>query len=234
MQFPLPEGSFRRKEVHSEIYLKTNTKGINAYILEAIGTFFLVLIFGFTGDALAIGLALMALIYIGFPVSGGHYNPAVSFAFFLKRKLRAVDLVGYLISQLLGAALASIVLLFLSGSVFYVEPPTTTDLYQQAFAEVAFVYLFVLVMLIFSLSNTHRRSKLIGLVAGLTFTGVLLVSTPLSGGVLNPAISIGTATIDLIYGGDSYIYALLYTIAPLTAGALAAFSFSFFHSELEA
>lgn len=175
----------------------------------------------------------MALIYIGFPVSGGHYNPAVSFAFFLKRKLHPIDLLGYLICQILGAVLAAAVLLFLSGSVFYVEPPTTTDLYQQAFAEVAFVYLFVLIMLIFSLSKTHRRSKLIGLIAGLTFTGLLLVSTPISGGVLNPAISIGTAIIDLIFGGDSYIHALLYTVAPLTAAALAAFSFSFFHYELE-
>lgn len=233
MLFLLSEGSLKPKEGHSEIYLKTNTKGINAYVLEAMGTFFLVLIFGFTGNALAIGLTLMALIYIGFPVSGGHYNPAVSFAFFLRRKLLAVDLLGYLISQILGAVLAAIVLLFLSGSVFYVEPPATTDLYQQTFAEVAFVYLFVLIMLIFSLSNTHRRSKLIGLVAGLTFAGLLLVSTPVSGGVLNPATSIGTAIVDLMYGGDSYLHTLLYTIAPLTAGALAAFSFSFFHSELE-
>lgn len=233
MQFLFPEGSFKSKEGHSEIYLKTYKKGINAYLLEAIGTFFLVLVFGFTGDALAIGLSLMALIYIGFEGSGAHYNPAVSFGFLLKRKLSLAEFSGYFISQVLGGILAASVLLFLSGSVFYVEPPASTNLYQQAFAEVFFVFIFVLVMLIFSLSNDHRRTKLIGLVAGLTFAGLILAATSISGGVLNPAISLGTAIVDLINGGGSYMDILLYSIAPLTGGALAAFAFNFFHFELE-
>ncbi len=233
MQFLLPEGSFKSKEGHSEIYLKTYKKGINAYLLEAIGTFFLVLVFGFTGDALAIGLTLMALIYIGFEGSGAHYNPAISFAFLLKRRLTLTGFLGYFISQILGGILAASILLFLSGSVFYVEPPASTNLYQQAIAEVFFVFIFVLVMLIFSLSNNHRRSKLIGLIAGLTFAGMILVTTSISGGVLNPAISLGTATVDFINGGGTYMDVLLYTVAPLTGGALAAFAFNFFHLELE-
>ena len=55
---------------------------MHSYLMEAVGAFFLVLVFGFTGDPLAIGLTLMALVYIGSHVSGAHYNPAVSLAFF--------------------------------------------------------------------------------------------------------------------------------------------------------
>jgi glycerol uptake facilitator-like aquaporin len=201
--------------------------------MEAIGTFFLVLVFGFTGDPFAIGFTLMALVYMGSPISGAHYNPAVSVAFFLKRKLRVFDLIGYLSAQLLGGFLAAIVIYFLANAVFYVEPPATSNLYQQAFGEVAFTFIFVIVMLLFSLSASPRRSQLKGLIVGLTFTSMLMVSTSISGGVLNPAISWGTAGLDYILGGNSYLNVLLYTLAPVAGGALAAFFLHFMHADLE-
>lgn len=203
------------------------------YTIEAIGAFFFVLVFGFTGDPIAIGLTLMALVYIGSPISGGHYNPAVSFAFFLKRKLSISEFSGYAAAQLVGGLVAAYMLYFLSGSVFYVEPPSDTGLYQQAFSEVFFTMIFILVMILLSLSNHYRKSHLNGLVIGLTFAGMLMVSTPISGGILNPATSIGTALFDLIQGGDSYYHILLYTIAPLCGGAIAAFSFDYFNPKWE-
>ncbi|MCH2449417.1 MAG: aquaporin [Gracilimonas sp.] len=202
---------------------------MRTYTIEAFGAFFFVLVFGFTGDPLAIGLTLMALVYIGSPISGAHYNPAVSFAFFLKRKLSFYEFSGYVAAQLIGGLLAAYLLYFLSGSVFYVEPPSDTGLYQQAFSEVFFSTIFTLVMLILSLANFHRKNHLNGLVVGLTFAGMLMVSTPISGGILNPATSIGTGLFDLAQGGDSYYHILLYTIAPLCGGALAAFSFDYFN-----
>ena len=206
---------------------------MHSYVMEAVGAFFLVLVFGFTGDALAIGLTLMALVYIGSRISGAHYNPAVSFAFFLRRKLSGADFAGYLIAQLTGGFLAAIAIFFLSRSVFYVEPPSTTNLYQQAFSEVFFTFIFVLVMLTLSLLRSFRKNNLSGLVIGLTFGGMLMVATPVSGGVLNPVISLGTALFDLMQGGNSITHSMLYTIAPLTGGALAAFAFSYFHRGTE-
>jgi len=88
-------------------------------------------------------------------------------------------------------------------------------------------------MLVFSLTTFLKRNGLIGIVAGLTFSGMLLISIPISGGILNPATSIGTSIVDLTQGGNSYIYTLLYTIAPLTGGALAAFAFTYFYSKSE-
>lgn len=206
---------------------------MRTYTIEAFGAFFFVLVFGFTGDPLAIGLTLMALVYIGSPISGGHYNPAVSFAFFLKRKLSFSEFLGYVGAQLTGGLLAAFLLYFLSGSVFYVEPPSDTGLYQQAFSEVFFTMIFTLVILMTSLANLHRKNQQNGLIIGLTFAGMLMVSTPISGGILNPATSIGTALFDLIQGGDSYYHTLLYTMAPLCGGALAAFSFDFFNPKWE-
>lgn len=199
---------------------------MQTYIIEALGAFFLVLVFGFTGDPFAIGLTLMALVYIGFPISGSHYNPAVSLAFYLKRELSLTEFFGYILSQSIGAFIAAYVLYFLSGSVFYLDPPSDTNLYQQVFAEVFFVAIFVMVMLMSSLSKFYRKSPLTSLVIGLTFAGLLMVSTPISGGVLNPVTSVGTALYDLIHGGDSYLHLLLYLLAPLCGGALAAFSYS--------
>lgn len=206
---------------------------MHSYVMEAIGAFFLVLVFGFTGNPLAIGLTLMALVYIGARVSGAHFNPAVSLAFFLKRQINAGELIIYIASQLLGAFLAAIALYFLSNSVFYVEPPSTNGLYQQVFGEVIFTFIFVLVMLTLTLTQTFRRTNVSGLAVGLTFGGMLMVATPISGGILNPAISIGPALFDLFQGGNSITDSLLYTLAPLTGGALAAFAFNYFHPQVE-
>jgi glycerol uptake facilitator-like aquaporin len=201
--------------------------------MEAIGAFFLVLVFGFTGDPIAIGLTLMALVYIGSRISGAHYNPAVSLAFFLRRQINAFELLIYILSQLLGAFLAAIAIYFLANSVFYIEPPSANVLYEQAFAEVLFTFVFVLVMLTTALTQPFRRTNISGLAIGLTFGGMLMVATPISGGILNPATFLGTAAFDLLRGGYSITHSLLYTLAPLAGGALAAFAFSYFHPQVE-
>ena len=201
------------------------------YLMEVLGTFFLVLAFGLTNDAFAVGITLSVLIYLGRSVSGAHYNPAVSFAFFLKRKQSGKEFIAYFGSQLLGAFLASVVILWFSKMVFYLEPPDDTNLYQQAGAEVLFTFLFVLVMMFFSLKPILRKNHLYGFAAGLTFGGIIIIGSRISGGAFNPAISVSSALLDLFKGGNSYIYTLLYLLGPLTGGALAAFVFSYFQDQ---
>lgn len=201
---------------------------MQAYLMEAIGTFFLVLVFGITGDPFAIGFSLIALVFIGYSISGGHYNPAVSLAFFFKRRLTAGNLAGYIFSQILGGFLAAFAVYYLSNySVFYLNPPSDTHIYQQSFLEVLLTAVFVMVMLVFSLIQRARKNPVKSLVIGLTYAGMLMVAMPVSGGVLNPAISLGSAAFDLLLGGNSYVHSLLYTLAPLTGGALAAFAFTY-------
>src|SRR6267142_6468541 len=94
------------------------------YLVEFIGTFFLVLTIGMTvidpvvavGFApLAIGSALMIMVYAGGHVSGGHYNPAVTFAVWLRGRCATADVLPYVVSQILGSLAASFVVLYLKG-----------------------------------------------------------------------------------------------------------------------
>lgn len=90
----------------------------NKYLVELVGSYFLVLTYGISGDAFAIGFILSAFIYIGALTSGAHYNPAISVgAFFLKR-ITATELLGYIVSQLIGAFLAASSILLISSYEF--------------------------------------------------------------------------------------------------------------------
>ncbi len=89
-------------------------------ITELVGTYIFLSVIALSGPAgpfapLAIGTALMAMVYMGGHISGAHYNPAVSFGAFLSRKLGAVDMTGYWVAQLVSAA--PCVHVRLSGSV---------------------------------------------------------------------------------------------------------------------
>lgn len=81
------------------------------FTVEFIGTFFLVsgAIFG---GAIGASLALMVMIYAGGHISGAHYNPAVTTAMFMRRKVTAAELPGYYFAQLLGGAVAAVLILF--------------------------------------------------------------------------------------------------------------------------
>src|SRR6478752_7160650 len=90
---------------------------MNKYIAEFIGTFFLVLTIGCTGVGagsgviapLAIGAALMVMIFAGGHISGGHYNPAVTLGVLIRGKVNAADVVPYMVAQVLGAAIAALI-----------------------------------------------------------------------------------------------------------------------------
>src|SRR6266478_1927201 len=90
---------------------------MNKYIAEFIGTFFLVLTIGCTGlgagsgviAPLAIGAALMVMVFAGGHISGAHYNPAVTVAVLIRGKVNAADVVPYIVAQLAGAAIAALI-----------------------------------------------------------------------------------------------------------------------------
>src|SRR5271166_1220943 len=102
---------------------------MNKYIVELIGTFFLVLTVGCTviGNnaeplaPLAIGAALMVMIFAGGHISGGHYNPAVTLGVWIRGRCATKDVVPYWVAQFIAAAVAAAALLYLKGDVT-VEP----------------------------------------------------------------------------------------------------------------
>src|SRR5688500_16338469 len=114
---------------------------MSKYLTEFIGTFFLVATIGFTvlppgaGDMapLAIGAVLMVMIFAGGYVSGAHYNPAVTLAVFLRGRCPAIDVAGYMISQVLGAAAAAAIVLFMrdNPAVAAMDPDVTRALIAE-------------------------------------------------------------------------------------------------------
>lgn len=76
------------------------------YIVELIGTFIFLSVILITGEAVPIGITLAAMIFWGGKISGGAFNPAVTLALYLNKKLNAVQLVGYMVAQFIGAVLA--------------------------------------------------------------------------------------------------------------------------------
>jgi len=98
---------------------------MNRYVAELVGTFVLVFAscgsavlagdkIGFLGISLAFGLSLLAMVYVIGPVSGCHINPAVTVGIVISKKMEAKYAAGYIAAQVLGAILASALLLLIA------------------------------------------------------------------------------------------------------------------------
>ena len=83
-----------------------NQSQCRKYGLECLGTIFFLYVILLTGNAWAIGLALAIVIYIAGPVTGGHFNPAVSIALAYHGKLNKEDTIMYIVAQILGGLIA--------------------------------------------------------------------------------------------------------------------------------
>src|SRR6266480_3189969 len=93
------------------------------YLIEFIGTFFLVLVVGLSGgNALAIGGVLAAMVYMGGYVSGGHYNPAVTLGVWWQKKIPAKEAGWYILTQLLAAIVAAAAYNAVNGNKLAVAP----------------------------------------------------------------------------------------------------------------
>jgi aquaporin Z len=76
------------------------------YLVELIGTFIFLSVILMTGEAIPIGITLVAMIYWGGKISGGAFNPAVTLALYLNKKLNLVQFIGYMVAQFIGALFA--------------------------------------------------------------------------------------------------------------------------------
>lgn len=197
---------------------------MSKYATEFIGTFFLVLTIGCTVipraagviPALAIGAALMVMVFAGGHVSGGHYNPAVTLGVWLRGRCAAADVVPYWIVQVLAAIVASFTATFLVGS-----PATVvlTPALPQAFVA-EFLYTFALVYVVLNTATAKGTAgnSFYGLAIGLTvMVGAFSVGR-ISGGAFNPAVAVGVAVMGLIPTPSIWIH----IVADLLGGAAAA------------
>ena len=147
---------------------------MNKYVSEFIGTFFLVLTIGCTviGHGagpfapLAIGSALMVMIFAGGHISGGHFNPAVTLGVWLRGKCEAKDVAPYMIFQIMGAVLAALVVKFFEGgaAVTPLHPATVPAL----LAEFLFTFALVYVVLNVATAKGTSGNSFYGLAIGFT------------------------------------------------------------------
>jgi aquaporin Z len=208
---------------------------MSRYVTEAIGTFFLVLTIGLTvldGSAfapLAIGSALMVMVYMGGPISGAHYNPAVTIAIYLRGKLPASDVLPYIVSQLVGAVLASVAVWILLGETFALAPGVGVSVTSALLAEVVFTFALALVILNVATSDASAGNSYFGLAIGFTvMTGAFAVGG-ISGGAFNPAVGTGPIIVNALAGGGGWGDLWLYWVGPLLGGVAAVTVFRLQH-----
>src|SRR5438046_2052784 len=141
-------------------------------IMECIGTFFLTLVIGLTGNPLAIGLMLMAMIYIGGHVSGAHFNPAISLVAFLEKRLSNQKLLLYWLSQIIGACAALCLFMMITNNMFIPEMTPGSSVIISGSIEALFTMVFCWIYLIISTERRYTESSLQGIVIGLTLMAV--------------------------------------------------------------
>jgi len=197
------------------------------YLTELFGTFFLVLIIGINANPLAIGFGLMVLIYLGFHSSGAHYNPIVTLAMLFRKEISLLDSINYIIFQILGAILAGSAVFFLTSVTMEVQPNLSATVYQILGYEVLFTYLYVYAFLTVTSHPKLKNNTFYGLVLGATIMVGLFSSIQTSGGVFNPATSVGVTLSHLFIGdGVSKYYLWYYLVGPALGGLIATAHYS--------
>jgi aquaporin Z len=192
------------------------------YITEFIGTFFLVLTIGLTGDPIAIGTMLMVMVYMGGHISGAHYNPAVSIAMIIRGLLSVKEAVKYILSQLVGAILAALLVNWLGGAVMKIAPSNSASVLQILVVEAIFTFALVMVILNVATNPKTEGNSYYGLAIGFTIMAAAFVGGGISGGVYNPAVGIGPILIDAIMGDGGTLSNLWYYLIGPIAGAILA------------
>ncbi|MFN4895540.1 MAG: MIP/aquaporin family protein [Pseudomonadota bacterium] len=197
---------------------------MNKLLTEFIGTFFLVLTIGCTVIApgagviapLAIGFALMVMVYAGGHVSGAHYNPAVTLGLVVRGRCSSQDAVGYMVAQVIGAIVAAIVVGALKGGASVVAAPIAVG--PAFIAE--FLYTFALVYVVLNVATAKGTSgnSFYGLAIGSTVMAGAFSVGAISGGAFNPAVAIGASVMGLISWSNIWLYMVANFAAGLAAG----------------
>jgi aquaporin Z len=203
------------------------------YLYEFIGTFFLVFTIGMTvvepnaaGNfaPVAIGSVLAVMIYAGGHISGGHYNPAVSLAVYLRGKLSKKDLGIYWIAQVLAATVGAATTLYFKGTQNPVAQ--NLDVSQALLAEFLFAFALCFVVLNVATAKATSNNSFYGLAIGFTVLCGAYAVGAISGAAFNPAVACGIAAMNLI----NYSSLWIYVVANFAGAIAAAYIFNAAHT----
>jgi aquaporin Z len=204
------------------------------YVTEFIGTFFLVLtvclsVHYDSMPGLAIGAILMVMVYMGGPISGGHYNPGVSLGVALRGKLSYGDMIAYWIAQVVGAVCAVLIGWLFVGhtDVPGVKAFAGSTVVSALVAEFVFSFALVLTVLTTATSAKSAGNSYFGLAIGFTVGAGVLAVGALTGAAFNGAVGVGVCMFGLSSGANLWVY----IVANLLGGAVAAAAFRFISPE---
>lgn len=191
----------------------------------------------------AVGSALMVLVYCTASLSGGHLNPAVSVAVGLAEKMNIPTLVLYVIVQMCGGLAGGFSARHVYGKAVAVGPRQDTDWWEAMIAEVLYTALLCFVVLSVTSKRNHAKhnpNQFYGLAIGSVVTAAGGAIGPISGAMLNPAVTVGLALADPIadHGMASLQWSGCYALFQAGGGALGALLFyltrpeDFIHGDL--
>ena len=198
-------------------------------IVEFIGTFFLVLTIGMTviGSGagvippLAIGGILMVMVYAGGHVSGAHYNPAVTFGLWIRKKLALPDCIPYWISQFAGAAAATAIVTILKGGEVMGQVAALKPVMAPALiAEFLFTFALVYVVLNVATSKGTSGNSFYGIAIGTVVLAGAFAVGGVSGGAFNPAVVLGASMLGLLPWNVFVPYVLAQFVAAAAAAVV--------------
>jgi len=193
------------------------------YFVEFIGTFFLVFTVGNTLIApgagalapLAIGASLMVMIYAGGHISGGHYNPSVTLAVWIRGRCETRDVVPYWLAQIAAAFVAA-------WLVHFIKPPGSGEplpIGWKAALLVEFLFTFALCWVVLNVATAkpNHGNSFYGLAIGMTIMVGAYAVGGVSGGAFNPAVATGISLMGISYWHNYWVL-----IVGEIAGAIAA------------
>lgn len=186
---------------------------------------------GFAGVALAFGLTVLTMVYALGPISGGHFNPAVTVGLWCAKRFAAKDVLPYIIVQVVGAIAAAAVLYVIASGKdgFSLSGGFASNGYGEhspgQYSMVAalvteFVLTFGFLTVILGSTDKRAPAGFAGIAIGLALTLIHLISIPVDNTSVNPARSTGPA---LFAGGWALAQLWLFWVAPLLGGAVAGF-----------
>jgi len=188
---------------------------------------------GYAGVALAFGLTVVTGVYALGAISGGHFNPAVSFGLWAAGRFQASELPSYIVAQVLGGiAGAGVLFLIASGNAdfstaggfasngFGEHSPNGYSMVAGLVTEVVMTFMFLIVIL----GATHKRAPagFAGLAIGLALVLIHLISIPVTNTSVNPARSTGPA---IFVGGWALQQLWLFWLAPIVGAIAAGFTY---------
>ncbi|MFI5164012.1 MAG: MIP/aquaporin family protein [Bacteroidia bacterium] len=209
------------------------------YLVEFIGTFFLVLVICLTGGnylaPLAIGSILMVMVYFGGHISGAHYNPAVTLAIFIRGKISMKESLIYIIFQVLGSFAAAYLFFLIWGrSIGGPRPNADINVLKALAIEIVFTFALASVVLAVATSKKTAGNNYYGLAIGFTVMAAAIAGGGISGGAYNPAVGTGPILVDTIFGTcpcHPIQNLWIYLVGPFAGGAIAAFVYRFINPD---